>query len=506
VFPTLSTATYDGRFATSSAAYWYVPTVALAAACGAAIALGGTVKLILAFGIGAGLVLLFTPVQFVLGLFFFTTLLVVGPLTSVADAQKATWVPYILGFVMMARAPMELYWTSRGRNGDPAHQSLRGSLVTRAVAFYLAIVILSGLVNLIAPLQALFGAKFYVFIWGFFFLLLASSISPELLERTWRWILVVALLQFPFALYQRIFEVGRRARVDSSVNVLDAIVGTFPGTEGGGASGALVVFCVFSIAMALALRQEGTLSARFAVVIVVTSLFSIALGEVKAILVYIPLAFLVFRRRDVAKRPLWFMGTAVIVGLLVIGTFSLYQDASRAGQNRSTWEHVEASFGYVLDPTNMNPKNGGVGRMAALALWYQDGRRTPTTFLLGYGPSASHSGSAMIKGPVALRYAPYHVNSTTAATMLWDTGVLGLASLVIVLCIAFVQATRLSGARHVPAFHRGVLEACAVLFALIGVSLPYNSDALAVPQYQVLFLLALFQVVYWGSRQDVAGP
>jgi hypothetical protein len=84
--------------------------------------------------------------------------------------------------------------------------------------------------------------------------------------------------------------------------------------------------------------------------------------------------------------------------------------------------------------------------------------------------------------------------------MLWDIGVLGLAAFFVVLAIAFFEALRLSSRTDIPAFHRSALEASALMMGLAGVMVPYDSDLLTVPQFQVLFLLALFQAVYWHSR------
>jgi hypothetical protein len=88
--------------------------------------------------------------------------------------------------------------------------------------------------------------------------------------------------------------------------------------------------------------------------------------------------------------------------------------------------------------------------------------------------------------------------------MLWDIGVLGLAVLYTVLIIAFFEALKLSNLTRIPPFHRAALEASAVVMGLVGVMVPYSRDLLTVPQHQTLFLLALFQIVYWHSRSRSA--
>ena len=169
--------------------------------------------------------------------------------------------------------------------------------------------------------------------WGLFFLLVVSSITFESLERVWKGLLVIAVLQLPFALYQRLFEVPRRYYAKGAT-ALDAIVGTFPGSADGGANGSLAMFCVFSMALALALWRNKVLGSGATFVVVTATLISIALGEVKVILVFFPLAFMVMNRKEIVRRPLHFLGTGAIVLAILGGVLSIYRDASITSQKR----------------------------------------------------------------------------------------------------------------------------------------------------------------------------
>jgi hypothetical protein len=195
---------------------WYVSGIVLAAGLGAAAALGdidskrGVVILILAFGVTGGLVLAFAPIRLVVGIFLFLTFVVVGPLVSIARFDQARWIPYLFALVLLLRVPMEWYHTSKtgGRSGFRRDKTI--SPVAGAIGWYFVLVLISVLTNLPPPTQVLVGAKAYLFIWGFFFLLAACSISPEMLQRIWKSVLIVAIVQAPFALYQRFFEASRR--------------------------------------------------------------------------------------------------------------------------------------------------------------------------------------------------------------------------------------------------------------------------------------------------------
>lgn len=419
-------------------------------------------------------------------------------MVSLARIEQAGWLPYVFAVTLLLRVPMEWYHTSKTRE-DVGFRCDKGiSPVMGAIGWYFVLVLISVLANLPSPVEVLVGAKVYLFIWGFFFLLTVSSLSPKLLERIWKGVLIVAILQFPFCLYQRLFVAARREAAGGGLESLDAIVGTFPGTETGGASGSLAVFSVFAIALALSLRRSKSVGAGVAALVVLASLVSIGVGETKVILVLFPLAFLVMNRGEVFRRPIYFLGTGVFVIVILGGIMALYaQQWTPGGRQVSTLDYLENSA-YVTNPDAF--RGGQVGRTAALNLWYRDGRGTPQTILLGYGPAASQGGATGKKGVIAARFAPLQVNSTVASQMLWDIGVLGLAAFLAIPLTAFFQALRLSSLAEIPAFHRSALEASALMMAFAGVMVPYDKALLFVPQLQVVFLLALFQVVYWRSR------
>ena len=479
-----------------------VPVLALAVFFGAAVGMGGKTFPFLAVGGMGGLILLFAPLRFVLGVFVILTFLIVGPARTIGHIAQAEMLPPMLALVLLIRVPMEWYHSSTVRRGSYGAANEGVSPIIWAVVLYFAVMAFSFAINRISPSQGLVGAKLYVFTWGIFFLLVVSSISPRDLERLWRVVLLMGVLQFPFALYQRLFVVPSRANA-LRVTALDAIVGTFGGTElDGGANGAMCIFVLFSTALAVSLWRNKQLGGAAALLVVLASVGSIALGEVKAIIVFIPLGFIVLNRREVLQRPLYFIGMGLVVTTLLGAIFLLYADKSSgpSGRKLTLSEHLEKSFGYVLNPNEIHADRGGeVGRVAALNLWYRDGRRTPQSVVLGYGPAASHD-SKLNRGEVASRHYPLVINQTTAAGMLWDVGVLGFASFATIMIVAFFQAIKLANRTQIPPFHRGVLEACAVLFALSIPYLPYDNDFLITPQFQILFLVALAHVVYWHSR------
>jgi hypothetical protein len=196
------------------------------------------------------------------------------------------------------------------------------------------------------------------------------------------------------------------------------------------------------------------------------------------------------------------------MGLIVVailgGILALYAQQARPGRQLSTLDYLSNSVDYVANPNAAHYANGHVGRTAALSLWYSDGRHTPQSLLFGYGPAASQASSAGGKttGVIAARYAPLNVNSTAAAAMLWDIGVLGLVAFLAIPITAFFQGLRLSSVARIPAFHRGALEASALMMALAVVSVPYDKSLVFNSQLQVVFLMALFQIVYWRVRSD----
>ena len=188
---------------------------------------------------------------------------------------------------------------------------------------------------------------------------------------------------------------------------------------------------------------------------------------------------------------------------LLAGLLAFYQSAywSWSLHSKSVMESVERSIDYIIDPRNIDPATGEVGRVASLNLWRQDPHADAGTRILGYGVGASRSRSSISIGEVAKRYTPLDISSTTVSALLWDVGVLGLAVFCAILLLAAIQGFRLAKRPGIPVFHHACLKTSAIALCLMLTMVPYNRYMVDQASVQFLMMFCLGQIAFWRRLQ-----
>ena len=111
------------------------------------------------------------------------------------------------------------------------------------------------------------GFKRYFHMWGLLFALCWLAFDELDIRRLRKFVLMVALVQLPFALYQLIVLVplreGFRYSVPGGLIPIDVVAGTFGAAlYGGGFSGEMATFLIIVLAFLLARRAEKILTVR----------------------------------------------------------------------------------------------------------------------------------------------------------------------------------------------------------------------------------------------------
>jgi len=363
---------------------------------------------------------------------------------------------------------------------------------------YLIVLAVSSAFNAPPFLQTLAASKNYFFLWSILFLLSLAAVPPLALERMWKAVIALVLVQLPLAVYQHFFVAAGRtgAAVRAS---WDAVVGSFGGDQlGGGSSGALALFLVVAMVLVATLWKQGLMRLRTAFFVAAVALGTILLAEVKVVYVLLPLAFLMVFWREIFRRPGMFIGAGATVGSMFLATVWVYQAlyADAGGRRIDLATTVEKSVKQNLDTRQVRTETGEMGRAAAIGFWWDQHRFGNVTHaLIGYGIGASRS-RGIGAGEMAIRYR-LAIDRSSLSMLLWDVGVLGLAAFLALLGSGAAIASRLARHAAIPPFHTAVLGAVAPALVLFALALPYNADLLTNPAIQVLLMLLLGQVVYW---------
>ena len=187
-------------------------------------------------------VILLTKVDWIVWSILSLGLLVVGLLPLFFDffASKAAWGVSLLGSVLMLIALMKIVMTPDTRKNTPA-------FVWIALAFVVYALIVS-LVQWHSFWETISGLKRYFQAWGLLFVLCWMAFNKQQVHNWKIFFLFVALLQLPFAIYERIVYVPIREGIMHlypGMVPIDVVGGTFGvSITGGGASAEMVAFLV----------------------------------------------------------------------------------------------------------------------------------------------------------------------------------------------------------------------------------------------------------------------
>lgn len=382
----------------------------------------------LGVGLVGGAILLAIP-KFSISMLL-TTGLLMGALVSFSGPVfgKLPWALSLLGMLLLV--PVFLNLVKARRPSVPP-------FVWIALAFIIYAV-LATVLNWDSFPEFIAGFKRYFQVFG---LMLALAVLPLTYPDFRRWqtvLLVMALMQFPFALYELLVLVPQRGGVESASYTTDVVAGTFGANlEGGSPSATMALFLLITFGFLFSRWRNGLVSTAQLAVTSLFLLLPLGMGETKIAMVMLPLVWLVLVRHDVGRSPVKYL-PVLLSGLLLTAILGyiyveLIMESTLADVLESTISYNFAEAGYASYYLN---------RTTVLSFWWsQQGLHDPVGFFFGNGLGSSFLGQ--ISGHIGMRY-PYHgVNLTAASTILWDLGIVGLGLFVAIFVSAWRAASRL---------------------------------------------------------------
>lgn len=443
----------------------------------------------LAVALIAGTVLLIHPV-WIIWLILSLGLLVTGllPLYFDSFASKATWGVSLLGFLLMLIALTKVAMSPSARKGTP-------TFVWIALCF-LVYALLNSILQWHSMGEIFGGFKRYFQMWGILFALCWLAFD-EIEIRRWRMFFVIlSLVQLPFVVYELIVFVPLREGLRNSFPFMvpiDVVAGTFGASRtGGGSSPEMAIFLIITLTFLLAHRMENNLSINKLFLVFPFVLLPLFLGETKAVIIMLPLMFLVlYRHQMLARLHYWLMGL-IFITLLAISAGYTYLSMS----NKSMDEQIESTLSYNIGDVGY----GGnyLNRTTALTFWAErQGIHDPISLVFGNGLGSSHA----MGGHVDKRYLTYGIGLTSASTLLWDLGVFGFGLYIAILVLAWHCAARL---RRESSLIEVKADAAAIQTSLVlfGFFLFYRIGLLENISLQIVFTVLLGYLA-WLYREHV---
>lgn len=401
----------------------------------------------------------------------------------------AVWMGSALAVFFLARAMLEVTVFQRS-NRDAQAVTTPGTIAIFTVAgiylacFFFGLAMGSGTVK-----QNISALRFGLPMFGVLLAMYYIEIPRARMKFLWAMIVVIAVMQLPLVIYQHFFGMGLIG--------WDAVVGTF----GHGMSPVLVLFSLVAMLYGVACWIRGIMPAWLVLLIFVIGMANILLGEVKAVALWLPLGLLLIMRKRVLKNILAFITYSCFIAIFMSATFVAYKsmywgDGAKMGS--TVKQNLDKAGGYFFDPYEIKYGTGEVSRIASLYLWYRDPLPSAVNRLIGYGPGASQIGEGTGYGVVAMRYRPLQINATALSMLLWDVGILGAISFVLMLVCGIGVGWRYIASGHGTPREQAIVDTSMVMLVLLITSLVYNRTLLDTSTVQLLCFFCLGCIVQYS--------
>lgn len=319
------------------------------------------------------------------------------------------------------------------------------------------------------------------------------ALTPKHFKQWQKLILAIALLQLPFALYEMIFIVPERVGVVAGAELTDVIAGTFGANlDTGSANAEMATFVIIAFIFLFARWQEKQFSGRTLLLMAALLLSPLFLGETKIVVVMLPLVTLILLRDDIRNNPGRFaiFGTLALLLFFALGFLYVFV-MDKATLHEAIGGTLAYNFGNQGYGTNV------LNRTTVLSFWWQEQSLSdPLSFLLGHGLGSSYSGGgALIPGHIGSLYPSYGIDLTSASTLLWDLGLVGLILYLAILAFAWTAAVRLrrDSTDHKVRADALAIQAAIALFVLFTI---YRNSGVSFMPWEIVQSLVLGYLGY----------
>ena len=307
-----------------------------------------------------------------------------------------------------------------------------------ALVFLLYAIIVS-IAQLYGLTEFFTGFKRYFQTFGLLIALVTLANTKQDFDQWLKLLLIIALLQLPFALFERFLLVPLRGGLAAGGEATDIVAGTMGANiEGGSPNAIMVTFVLIAAAFVFSRWKVGLIETSRATILAIVLILPLALGETKVVIVMLPILAFVLLRKDIKQQPTKYIPLFIsLIALTFVFAFIYFhflEDSNIVdGLMGILAYNVEEKLGYGKLLLN---------RTTVMTFWAKfHGWQDPISFLFGHGLGSSY-GNGIDAGHIARLYPNYGINLTTISTLLWDLGIVGLFLYVSIYVTAWVQLSK----------------------------------------------------------------
>jgi len=358
--------------------------------------------------------------------------------------------------------------------------------------------------------QTVFAGKSYFMMGGLGVFLALYPLRGKTIICWLKILFGIGLVQIFPVLYQYFFI--RSWRIAQNINPRDAadsVVGTFGGSQTSGGLGAVMAFyLIVCLIIWLAFSKSRKFSWRKDGLILFLLWFPILFAEVKAAVIYLPLAVIILYREYSYQQPKKFvqilLRLSAIVMFMVLSLEVLhYHSVLHKGNCQN---HLKNAFSYSFRPLPKNFSTSGkrkFSRIGALQFWREKhGLNNPVVTLIGHGLGASRT-QGRVKGHEVLRWTGKKIDYSGLSALLWEVGLCGTAVFIAIIILMYILAGRLSRHAVLVGWQQSLAAGLQAVMPLFLLSLPYRNDIpFAAPM--MFAAMGCGGLIFWLNNQGAA--
>lgn len=407
--------------------------------------------------------------------------------------QQIRWAVALLSMTLILLAAGT--WMFYDKEQSKKKLSSDAKVVVGLVIIFIASVILTLISNSLSLQNSIVGLKNYFQMFGLFAALMVFQYTPKEATRFMKYIVILGLLQLPFALHQFIHFVPLRSTLEAAqleVVAVDVVSGTFGGSAmGGGRSSTLAILAAIAILIVLGEASIKTKSILKAALYIIVFTMPLLLNEAKLFLLLLPIGLLILFRDYVVKNLIKAIALGIVVIGFLISIFAVYSILPGANSQTaiSFEKYLEQNISY-----NFGERGYGsslLNRTTVYPFWWhqnvEQGKLINVVF--GHGPGSTNASSVVATKTLAnTRYRGYGIGLTGVSALLWEVGVLGTLAVFFLLLRAYVLGGNLEkkwrGTEHWP-----YIKSAQAAVAFFAISMLHNNYFVSDISFQALLVL-----------------
>jgi O-antigen/teichoic acid export membrane protein len=387
--------------------------------------------------IGLGLSLLLGSALLLMPELNIWLILIIGFLFGVLSADplfsKVIWGISLLSMLLLMPSIMNVLWSK--------HRKVPGFMLLALAFFFYSIVV--SVIQCTSIMEFVAGFKRYFQSFGLMLALTMIVFLPQSYVRWRKFLMVVALLQFPFALYELLVLVPLRGGLSSSSATTDVVAGTFGANlEGGSPVAEMAIYLIIVLAFLVSRWRAGVISGKVFYLFSFICFLPLGMGETKIVVIMLPMVGFILLKEDLMRNPFRYLPSLLVLVLLTSLITYVYVVVI---MNSNLYDVISGTIAYNVGNAGYTGEIGGINRWTSITFWFQhQSWYDPMSVFIGNGLGSSYfaQGADSIGGHVASRYYA-DINLTAASTLLWDTGLIGFIMFLSIFIAAWRSVSRL---------------------------------------------------------------